>query len=127
MRPRRDRPKPTDVLDSTTPSTEHAERRSGQHERSLDELREPGLGDQLTCGGERRCAHVQRRERDYRPCRRQLMRRLVMGASRGWLLATVLCLTSAAAAKPFTPSSDAQLLAEVPPGSAHVATRTLQL
>jgi tetratricopeptide (TPR) repeat protein len=47
-------------------------------------------------------------------------------APRGWLWAA-LCLSSAASATPFTPLSDTQLLAEIPAGSAHVATSALQL
>jgi tetratricopeptide (TPR) repeat protein len=49
--------------------------------------------------------------------------------TRGWLLATVLGITliGAAAATPYTPRSDAQVLAEVPAGTAHVAAPALNL
>jgi tetratricopeptide (TPR) repeat protein len=48
---------------------------------------------------------------------------------RGWLLATVsgLALAGAAVAAPYTPRSDAEILAEVPPGTAHVAAPALNL
>ena len=49
--------------------------------------------------------------------------------TRGRLLATVLglALSGAVAAAPHTPRSDAEILAEVPPGTAHVAAPALNL
>ena len=49
--------------------------------------------------------------------------------TRGWLLAMVsgLTLSGAAVAAPYMPRSDAEILAEVPPGTAHVAAPALNL
>ena len=48
---------------------------------------------------------------------------------RGWLLAAMfgIALVEAAAATPYTPRDDAEVLAEVTPGTAHVAAPALQL
>ena len=48
---------------------------------------------------------------------------------RGWLLAAMFgtALVGAAAATPYTPRDDAEVLAEVAPGTAHVAAPALQL